>query len=1301
MSLDRATRNALAAMVGKARERLKLDVMDQLRRLGFQDDGTVLDLDAIGALSEGDRAAGQELRALLEHFAASEAESGESSAARRKAAYDRLAREIGFTTLNRLVALRMAEERGLIVQSVGDGLGSRGFQVYERVAGTALGSRVETYRAYLECLYDEIARDLPVLFDRTDPQSRIFPGERCLENVLAWLNDPALANLWNEDETIGWVYQYYNDPDERKKMRESQAPRTSRELAVRNQFFTPRYVVEFLTDNTLGRLWYEMRQGDTRLVEQCAYLVRRKHTVFLTKGQQPPAPFDPASGGWGDPDALGEMWTRPNPDLHDLHDIMRYALTVGGYAYAQQYMGRECDEVVRAVEERRREKGKWESSFEELRCTLFARQRAWHHWGYTPEGDWTAEVQALYRAVCGQWDLEAEYVPYRAPQPPRRIKVLDPACGSCHFLLYAFDLLATMYEEAEPALPRHEIPALILKHNLHGIDIDPRAVQIAGLALYLKARKYDPAARVAGMNIVCAAPMPGERRMFEEFLAGLNSPTLARIADAMWDELKLAGVAGSLLKPEQRLREVVAEQRKLYQASSRERQLALLPDYEQPEQLPLDFSDVTDDSFWDIAEERILTVLRDYSEQADGDATTRHLFAEDSMQGFRFVDLMRKRYDVVLMNPPFGDGVVAAKDVIDRLYPYSKNDLLATFVERGLDLLHYHGRVGAITSRTVFFLSSFQKWREQIVFDQAQPMIFADLGHGVMDAAMVEAAAYCLEHTQRAATCVAVDNNRAEAIQTFFVRLLTKTDKEGILARTIAGICDAQPNNGVLYVVNSQSFSEIPSSPLAYWVSEALRRKFAELPPFASAKRSTRVGLHTGNDFRFVRLWWEVPPLRLLSGTGASDSESVDAVKRWWRERTYQDQGWAPLAKGGGYSPYYGDLHTVLNWERDGQELKAWANSLYGGSHWSRVLQGVDYYFRPGITWPLRGIYFSAQAVPQGAIFSVAGKLATSDERAEWPILLALMNSHLFDDFIGLFAGKVGGVQYKVGLIGRVPIPQIPRDSDLAPIATKAALIRTELERQDERSHPFSAPALLQVTNSTLVDRFCQWRERVFALDESFRTLQARLDGIVHGLYKISAEDRRMIHLSPASEHSIGDEINDRLESDERNPEDKFVNLVDQKGLVANLLSYTLGCIFGRWDIRIGRNYTLATTLGGTFDPLPVCSSGMLTEDARQITNRPLSYRPERLPAKPEDLPSNYPLLVQWSGILVDDPEQLSDDLVCRARDVLAYLWGEDVAAIEEEILAIFKLKELRDYYRKPSAFFASHVNQYSSLDYS
>jgi hypothetical protein len=97
------------------------------------------------------------------------------------------------------------------------------------------------------------------------------------------------------------------------------------------------------------------------------------------------------------------------------------------------------------------------------------------------------------------------------------------------------------------------------------------------------------------------------------------------------------------------------------------------------------------------------------------------------------------------MNPPFGAASLAAKKEFERAYPRTKNDIYAAFVECGIGLLHPHGLLGAITSRTGFFLSSFQKWREEILLKEAPPVVFADLGHGVMDAAMVEAAAYCLE----------------------------------------------------------------------------------------------------------------------------------------------------------------------------------------------------------------------------------------------------------------------------------------------------------------------------------------------------------------------------------------------------------------------------------------------------------------------------------------------------------------------------------------------------------------------------
>ena len=193
--------------------------------------------------------------------------------------------------MNRLAAMRMAEARGLIIESVSKGMESQGFEMYDMLGGAAMGERFERYHSYLYSMFDELAIDLAQCSSTatapTDCSFHVKPRSR----VMDLLNQKATVSIWAEDETIGWIYQYWNSKEERKAMRDaSAAPRNSRELAVRNQFFTPRYVVEFLTDNTLGRIWYEMTKGQTRLADQCRYLVRRPTEIFLGEGEDAPAP---------------------------------------------------------------------------------------------------------------------------------------------------------------------------------------------------------------------------------------------------------------------------------------------------------------------------------------------------------------------------------------------------------------------------------------------------------------------------------------------------------------------------------------------------------------------------------------------------------------------------------------------------------------------------------------------------------------------------------------------------------------------------------------------------------------------------------------------------------------------------------------------------------------------------------------------------------------------------------------------------------------------------------------------------
>ena len=563
-------------------------------------------------------------------------------------------RDAAFTTLNRFVALKMLEARRLLQECITNGELSAGYHEFCGMApGVALLPDAAGYRLYIECLFDELSTEMKVLFDRRDAASVLWPKRQTFAALLAILNAKELSLLWGDDETIGWVYQFFNSKEERAKMRDpkqggSQSPRNSRELAVRNQFFTPRYVVQFLTDNTLGRLWLEMYGNDTSLANRCEYLVRSS---------------DPA---------------RP-----------------------------------------------------------------------------------------------------RLQKDPRDLRILDTAVGSGHFLLYSFDLLLAIYDEAwvsgsdiqseatgrtlredygDLADLRRVAPALIVEHNLHGVDIDPRCAQIAALALWLRAQRAWQEAgvgaskrpRISLTHIVVAEPMPGDAELVKEFADRLKPPLMRDLFRKMVSEMRLAGELGTLLRVEDGIASELNRAREQFVKGGGQRTLpGMEPARKQTE---LDLSGIDDDRFFQEAEFEIVEALRVFAETATGAANARRrLFAGDAAQGIALIDVLRTHFDVVLMNPPFGEASLAAKKEFESSYPRTKNDIYAAFVERGIELLHSHGFLGAITSRTGFFLSSFQTWREEILIKEAPPVVFADLGYGVMDSAMVEAAAYCLEARHRAA----------------------------------------------------------------------------------------------------------------------------------------------------------------------------------------------------------------------------------------------------------------------------------------------------------------------------------------------------------------------------------------------------------------------------------------------------------------------------------------------------------------------------------------------------------------------
>lgn len=1321
MAFDTTTRNRLNKFVGDARDLLTDEFTNQCQvDYGLDPEtGEIADLDRLSHLDDARRQTAIILRETLQHYYANLPTKDKKQEDDYKQLIKRIIREQAFTVLNRLCAIRMWEARmntggGSELDLIAAGVQSRGFQLYQLVAGNSLGDTGAAFQKYLFGLFDEFAVDLPVLFDRFSPQGRLFPRETVLAQLIDQINHVEINTLWAEDETIGWIYQYFNSKEERKAMRDaSQAPRNSRELAVRNQFFTPRYVVEFLTDNTLGRIWYEMRKGNTRLTDECKYLVRRPDEVFFAAATAEDQEF--AQEGVveaakqltnAEEDEFPEFSATDDEQIQRMIDLSH---TVSAYETANEADWQDRQETLRAGSSA-------DLPTQQIFECLFMTCRSERHGGDGSvfEERWFIDAcnEVRRRALHSHADdLSQEellnqpvHIPHRPLKDPREIRMLDPACGSMHFGLYAFDLYLKIYEEywdlatsspsvaIEPAdLPPltegyesrdaflRDVPRLIIEHNIHGIDIDPRAVQIAGLSLWLRAQRAwksqglaaGDRPRVERSNVVCAEPMPGDKQQLEAFCKELH-PAIAQMVTAIFEEMKLAGEAGSLLKIEQEISSLVAGAKKQFQDNPPDKKIQQQffggASVVKEQQMEFDLSGITDELFFEKAEEEIYSALQKYASESSKGGFRRKLFAGDAEKGFAFIELCQGKFDVALMNPPFGESSMQARSYVASKYPEGKSDILCCFVDRMEELSSTNGNTGVLSNRSVFFGKILGKWRAKCLFSDYALSVFADLGLGVLDDALVEAAAYTIRKSPVASS-------------TFF-RVLDALDKSEGLAAAFTEL-EKGCASGMVSCVNVEEFSPIPDRRLAYWTSSRWRNIFGQLNSFENEYGPVKDGATPGDDFRFLRCIWEVPELQI-----------------GYRNR------WLPIVKGGDYAPYYAFPHLVFDWCDGKSSAKA---------HKKAVLRNIDFYGRPGLTYTERTTSsLSVRLLPAECGFTTVGQTMFPAVPDDALVSLGLWMSQPCHRIVEMCVGAGDTSQsgsaarhYRNGLLARLPVPRLTEDdaSKVGGNALRIAGIHRSFLSTDEHSPDFSNPLSEIYRDSQTLESLALQHRNQFE-NECCEVIQlaGEIEELSRQAFNLSKEDiiemERELGKHPAMLPKETSSIADVLWERYMQPVDVVINQevarsggsrnITKKSYYASRRLEVIAAIHNVHprtivDIRIEKSL------------LPPGESEML---AKSIVSFCVGLALGRWTSPTTSLPTAAPDLFAPVRLSTNSESQTaileSTELYLEFRTYLSVMFQRNSDSIETQLCDALNCSAISDYLNQPAQFFDEHLSQYS-----
>ena len=624
--------------------------------------------------------------------------------------------------------------------------------------------------------------------------------------------------------------------------------------------------------------------------------------------------------------------------------------------------------------------------------------------------------------------------------------------------------------------------------------------------------------------------------------------------------------------------------------------------------------------------------------------------AEELQKLIDLGETMARRYWVTCTNPPYaGTSNLSANvnNFVKKNYPDSKADLFAVFIERCRTMTADNGYQAMITQHSWMFLSSFEKLREKMMLTETVNM--AHLGARAFEEIGGE-----VVQTTAFVRCA----NHIDGYKGTYCRLIEPTSQQGKEDMFLAG-----QNR---YTANQDDFAKIPGAPVAYWVSNNFINNYCnkKLSEFGDAKQ----GLISGDNERFLRLWFEIQDNKM-------------------------SRKWFPYNKGGEFRRWYGNNDYVINWENDGFEIRNFKDEK--GKLRSRP-QNLQYFFRKNLSWTKVTMgKFSTRYVPEGFIFSDAGSSFFPFDDSNLDIFIGLTNSVVAQEYLESINPTMN---YGVGQVCEIPIVnKMLRNSDIE------AVVKENIEQVKddwdsfETSWDFKVHPLVYLskglwdataTAATMDYYYGHLPEASCPLEICYLLWQGQCKERFEKL-KANEEELNRILIDI---YGLQDELTPEVEE-----KDVTVRKADLQRDIKSLLSYAVGCMFGRYALDVP-GLVLA---GQPFEEKFVHASNAVTGTG--VLGAPgLLRAPGALYLRTEDGVKQCTFAPDVDNVIpITDEEYLEDDIIARLCDWLKVVYGADTLEANLDYIAkalgnkgTTSREVIRNYF--VNDFFKDHCQTYS-----